>query len=105
MKKLDIATTTRETGSNYPAPFDAPVAAQVCQRLARAGGLTQFGVNLTRLKPGVWSSQRHWHSHEDEMVFVVAVARCPRSSPTRARNSCGRASVPRSRRATRTATT
>jgi uncharacterized cupin superfamily protein len=71
MKKLDIASIQRETGSSYPAPFDAPVRAQVCQRLARAGGLTQFGVNLTRLGPGVWSSQRHWHSHEDEFVWVV----------------------------------
>jgi len=71
MKKLDIASIPAETGSNYPAPFDAPVRAQVCRRLGRAGGLTQFGVNLTRLAPGVWSSQRHWHSHEDEFVFVV----------------------------------
>ena len=71
MKKLDIAAIPRETGSNYPSPFDEPVKAQVCQRLGPAGGLVQFGVNLTRLPPGAWSSQRHWHSREDEMVFVV----------------------------------
>jgi len=39
--------------------------------LGRAGGLTTIGVNLTRLPPGVWSSQRHWHSHEDELVYVM----------------------------------
>ena len=41
------------------------------QRLGNAGGLTDFGVNLMRLPPGGWSSQRHWHSHEDEFVFVL----------------------------------
>jgi uncharacterized cupin superfamily protein len=71
MKKLDLASIPRESGSGYPAPFDAPVRGQVWQRLGNAGGLTQFGVNLTRLAPGVWSSQRHWHSHEDELVFVL----------------------------------
>jgi uncharacterized cupin superfamily protein len=34
--------------------------------------LTQFGVNLLRLAPGVWSAQRHWHTREDEFVFVVS---------------------------------
>ncbi|HEX3919688.1 MAG TPA: cupin domain-containing protein [Caulobacteraceae bacterium] len=71
MKKLDLTSIPRETGSSYPAPFDAPTLGQVWQRLGEAGGLTQFGVNLNRLAPGVWSSQRHWHSHEDELVFVL----------------------------------
>jgi len=39
--------------------------------LGDAGGLTQFGVNLLRLPPGVWSSQRHWHSAEDEFICVL----------------------------------
>jgi uncharacterized cupin superfamily protein len=71
MKKLDLESIPRESGSNYPPPFDAPTRGQVWQRLGNAGGLTQFGVNLTRLAPGVWSSQRHWHSHEDELVLVL----------------------------------
>lgn len=41
------------------------------RRLGNAGGLTDFGVNFTRLPPGEWSSQRHWHSHEDEFVYVL----------------------------------
>ena len=39
--------------------------------LGDAAGLTQFGVNLLHLPPGAWSSQRHWHTHEDEFVWVV----------------------------------
>ena len=44
---------------------------RIRQRLGNAGGLKDFGVNLMRLPPGGWSSQRHWHSHEDEFVFVI----------------------------------
>jgi uncharacterized cupin superfamily protein len=71
MKKIDLHAAPAETGSNYPEPFDAPCRGQVSQRLARFGGLTLFGVNLTVIEPGAWSSQRHWHSHEDEFVWVV----------------------------------
>jgi uncharacterized cupin superfamily protein len=61
-----------QTGSSYPAPFDEPCRARSNQKLALAAGLTQFGVNLTRLPPGAWSSQRHWHAREDELVWVLA---------------------------------
>ncbi|HEY2658882.1 MAG TPA: cupin domain-containing protein [Caulobacteraceae bacterium] len=71
MKKLDLAAISLETGCNYPPPFDAPCLGSTWRRLGRAAGLTAFGVNLSRIPPGVWSSQRHWHSHEDEFVFVV----------------------------------
>jgi len=71
MKKIDLAAVPAETDCNYPAPFDEPCGLQACQRLARHAGLSQFGVNLTVIDPGGWSSQRHWHSHEDEFVFVV----------------------------------
>ena len=71
MKKIDLTAVPSHTGSNYPPPFDVPCAAQSSQRLGRHGGLTLFGVNLTVLEPGAWSSQRHWHSHEDEFIWVV----------------------------------
>ena len=71
MPKLDIANVKVRTGTGYPRPFDAPCAARTRQRLGDAGGLTDFGVNLMRLPPGGWSSQRHWHSHEDEFVYVL----------------------------------
>jgi uncharacterized cupin superfamily protein len=71
MKKIDLAAVPAETGSTYPHPFDTPCSSQSCQRLARYAGLTLFGVNLTVIEPGAWSSQRHWHSHEDEFVWVL----------------------------------
>ena len=59
-------------GSRYPAPFAAPCASRRKQALGDAFGLRDFGVNLVTLPPGAWSSQRHWHSEEDELVYVVA---------------------------------
>ncbi len=58
-------------GTNYPPPHDAPVKMRGYRRLGLQFGLSQFGVNLTRLAPGVWSSQRHWHALEDEFVYVL----------------------------------
>jgi uncharacterized cupin superfamily protein len=71
MPKIDVATVPKRWGSPYPAPFDTPCAGRVRQRLGDAGGLADFGVNLMRLPPGNWSSQRHWHSAEDEFVYVL----------------------------------
>jgi uncharacterized cupin superfamily protein len=71
MKKMDRAAVAVHTGSHYPYPFNLPCNGQSCQRLARDAGLTLFGVNLTVIEPGAWSSQRHWHSHEDEFIWVV----------------------------------
>lgn len=55
----------------YPRPFNEPRRGREWRQLGDATGLTQFGVNLTRLAPGSWSSQRHWHMHEDEFVYVL----------------------------------
>ena len=71
MPKIDIAAVPQRQGAGYPPPFDAPCAERVRQRLGDSGGLRDFGVNLMRLPPGNWSSQRHWHSHEDEFVYVL----------------------------------
>jgi uncharacterized cupin superfamily protein len=70
-KRIDLTKIPVKTGSGYPTPFDLPCAARARQRLGDAAGLTDFGVNLLRLPPGAWSSQRHWHSAEDEFVFIV----------------------------------
>ena len=70
-KRIDLERVPRSTGSGYPAPFDAPCANRVRQRLGLEAGLSDFGVNLLRLPPDVWSSQRHWHVAEDEFVFVI----------------------------------
>ncbi len=71
MPRIDIAATPLRRGSGYPPPFDAPCAQRTRRRLGEAGGLSDFGVNLMTLPPGGWSSQRHWHSHEDEFVYVL----------------------------------
>jgi uncharacterized cupin superfamily protein len=71
MKKIDIQAAPVRRGSGYPAPHDAPCKARERAQLGEAGGLSLFGVNLLTLAPGVWSSQRHWHSHEDEFVWVL----------------------------------
>ena len=71
MPKIDIDATPLRVGSNYPPPFDAPCNGRRRRALGDAAGLDQFGVSLLRLPPGQWSSQRHWHSAEDEFVFVV----------------------------------
>jgi uncharacterized cupin superfamily protein len=71
-KKIEAASIERRVGSDYPAPHDEPCRTRERLRLGVAAGLTQFGVNLLRVPPGTWSSQRHWHSAEDEFVFVVS---------------------------------
>jgi uncharacterized cupin superfamily protein len=71
MPKIDTNTVPVRQGCGYPAPFDQPCAERTRRRLGNAGGLQDFGVNLMTLPPGGWSSQRHWHSHEDEFVYVL----------------------------------
>jgi uncharacterized cupin superfamily protein len=71
MPKIDMTAVPERRGSGYPRPFDAPCIDRVRQRLGDGGGLVDFGVNLMRLPPGNWSSQRHWHSHEDEFVYIL----------------------------------
>lgn len=71
MPKIDIDALERRSGSNYPDPFKAICLGPTWKKLGDAAGLTDFGVNLVRLTPGKWSSQRHWHTHEDELVYVL----------------------------------
>ena len=71
MPKIDIASITPRRGSGYPAQFKAPVEGREKYALGNAAGLTQFGVNLTRLRPGAASALRHWHENEDELIFVI----------------------------------
>jgi uncharacterized cupin superfamily protein len=71
-KRINAATLTPVIGTLYPQPFDQPCRARERRRLGDAAGLEQFGVNLLRLPPGAWSSQRHWHTTADEFVYVVS---------------------------------
>lgn len=72
MPKIDVDTVAERTGSGYPQPYAASAGGRIKKALGKAGGLQDFGVNLVRLPPGTWSSQRHWHSSEDEFVYVLS---------------------------------
>jgi uncharacterized cupin superfamily protein len=69
---LDPATVPAAVGSGYPEPFRSRVSARRKQRLGDALGLKHFGVNLTTIPPGAVSALRHWHSHEDEFIYVAS---------------------------------
>ena len=68
---LDPITVTPRTGSGYPEAFRAAVAGREKRALGDAAGLSHFGVNLVRLPPGAASAQRHWHTAEEEFVYVL----------------------------------
>jgi uncharacterized cupin superfamily protein len=69
--KIDIARIAVRTSSTYPAAFQSVCAGREKAAIGNLAGLTQFGVNLTRLKPGAASALRHWHDNEDEFVYVL----------------------------------
>lgn len=71
-KRIDVAAVVPVIGTLYPTPFDQPCRSRERQKLGDVAGLTQFGVNLLRLVPGAWSSQRHWHTGSDEFVYVIS---------------------------------
>jgi uncharacterized cupin superfamily protein len=71
-KRIDAAKLEAVVGTLYPPPFDEPCLSRERKRLGDAAGLTQFGVNLLRLPPGAWSSQRHWQTESDEFVYVLS---------------------------------
>ena len=71
-KRIDVDGLTPVVGTLYPPPFDLPCRGRERSKLGDAAGLSQFGVNLCRLPPGAWSSQRHWHTGGDEFVYVLS---------------------------------
>jgi uncharacterized cupin superfamily protein len=68
---LDPSTVEERRGSGYPEPFKSRIGDRVKRRLAAACGLKNLGVNLVTLGPGGQSSARHWHTLEDEFVYVL----------------------------------
>jgi uncharacterized cupin superfamily protein len=71
MPKIDVANLPIESRTGYPPPYDKLVAGRSRKRMGNAGGLDQFGANLTRLTPGAMSALRHWHENEDEFVYLL----------------------------------
>ncbi|HEV2703448.1 MAG TPA: cupin domain-containing protein [Steroidobacteraceae bacterium] len=59
-------------GTLYPSPFHGPCRSRERRKLGDVAGLTQYGINHLRLPPGAWSSQRHWHTHQDEFIYVLS---------------------------------
>jgi len=71
MPKVELSQIEELNRTGYPEPFDQPVAGRWYRRLAPATGITSFGASLVRLDPGAWSSQRHWHEGEDEILVML----------------------------------
>jgi len=59
-------------GTSYPQPFRHDVGKRSKRALGEVFGLTNYGVNLVELPPGCWSAQRHWHTREDEFIYVLS---------------------------------
>ena len=71
MPKIDLEAIEQTNRTGYPAPFDKDVEGRWYRRLAPVGGLTAMGASHVTLKPGAWSSQRHWHKGEDELLVML----------------------------------
>jgi uncharacterized cupin superfamily protein len=72
MPKVDLESIEQVNRTGYPPPFDREVAGRWYRRLAPATGLTDFAASHVVLKPGAWSSQRHWHDGEDEFLVMLS---------------------------------
>lgn len=72
MPKIDLDAISMESSTGYPSPFDEPVEGRWKRRLAKLYGLSEIGACHVVLKPGAWSSQRHWHEGEDEFLVMLS---------------------------------
>ena len=71
MPKLELDNFPLTNATGYPPRYAGEVQERWYRRLGPASGLSQFGVSHVTLKPGAWSSQRHWHEGEDEFVVML----------------------------------
>ena len=72
MPKVDLQSLEQTNVTGYPAPFDQPVAGRWQRRVGDSAGLTELGARHVTLEPGAWSSQRHWHEGEDELLVMLS---------------------------------
>ncbi len=72
MPKLDLSAIPQTNTTGYPAQYADVVQGRWYRRLAPAAGLSVFGASQVVLQPGAWSSQRHWHEGEDELVVMLS---------------------------------
>ncbi len=68
---LCAMNVTAVSGCSYPEPYKSRMGERSKRKLSEAFSLSQFGVNLVTLGPGGQSALRHWHSHEDEFIYVL----------------------------------
>jgi uncharacterized cupin superfamily protein len=69
---FDPFSLSESNATSYPEPYRADNQRRWNRRLGDHAGLTNFGVNLTRIEPGGQSSSRHWHSRQDEFIYVLS---------------------------------
>ena len=72
MPKVDLESVTASNATGYPDPFDREVRGRWWKRIAPLACLTELGASHVSLDPGAWSSQRHWHDGEDELVIMLS---------------------------------
>lgn len=72
MPKIDLSTIEQRNTTGYPPPYNQAVAGRWVHRLSGPAGLSLLGASRVVLKPGAWSSQRHWHALEDELLVVLS---------------------------------
>jgi uncharacterized cupin superfamily protein len=72
MPKLDLDKIEPTNRTGYPPPFDQPVTGRWQRKVGNAAGLTELGARHVVLEPGAWSSQRHWHEGEDELLVMLS---------------------------------
>ena len=72
MPKLDLDAIPQTNATGYPPVYAGVIRERWYRRLAPAAGPEDFGASHVVLKPGAWSSQRHWHEGEDELVVMIA---------------------------------
>ena len=71
MPKIDLEQIEPTNATGYPPPFNQPVAGRWQRKIGEVGGLTELGARHVVLEPGAWSSQRHWHVGEDELLVML----------------------------------
>ena len=72
MPRLDLDCIPAAEGSDYPPPFAEAASNRRVRNLSAANGLTDFVATHVVVPPGGWSSQRHWHEGEDEIVVLLS---------------------------------
>jgi uncharacterized cupin superfamily protein len=72
MPKVDISAIEPTNQSTYPAPFRSVVRDSWKRRVGRSVGFSDLGATHVTLQPGAWSSQRHWHEDEDELLVLLS---------------------------------